>query len=146
MLLCVGFAAGIAVVKRLTTAAQRWVGEVEAQAVTDTMFGIPHSKSVEVDLGYYEIPAFKDRLRRAQDEAPYRPKRIVSSLMDLTLNAVTLLTMAGLLFAYHWSVLPILVVASVPGVLLRLRYSNDFYTWERKATVRERRSAYMNFY
>ena len=144
MLFLVGLAGGIAMLQSLATAAGRWIGEAQAQAVTDYMFGILHDKSVQVDLGYYENPEFKDKLHRAQREAPYRPKRIVNSLLDVALNGVTLLTMAGLLFAYHWSVLPILVVASVPGVLLRLRYSSHYYSWERKATLRERQSAYTN--
>jgi ATP-binding cassette subfamily B protein len=144
LLLLVGLAGGVALVQSLTTAAGRWIGEAQAQAVTDYMFGILHDKSVQVDLGYYENPEFKDKLHRAQREAPYRPKRIVNSLLEVALNGVTLLTMAGLLLAYHWSVLPILLLSSVPGVLLRLRYSSQYYSWERKATLRERQSAYTN--
>jgi len=144
MLLLVGAAGGIALLQSLATAGGRWIGEAQAQAVTDYMFGILHDKSVQVDLGYYENPGFRDKLHRAQLEAPYRPKRIVNSLLEFTLNGVTLVVMAGLLFAFHWSVLPILIVSSVPGVLLRLRYSSQYYSWERKATARERQSAYTN--
>ena len=144
MLLLVGLAAGIALLQSLATAAGRWIGEAQAQSVTDYMFGILHDKSVQVDLGYYENPEFKDKLHRAQREAPYRPKRIVNSLLEVAQNGVTLLTMAGLLCAFHWSVLPVLVVSCVPGVLLRLRYSSQYYSWERKATLRERQSAYTN--
>ena len=144
MLALVGLAGGIALLQSLATAAGRWIGEAQAQSVTDYMFGILHDKSVQVDLGYYENPEFKDKLHRAQREAPYRPKRIVNSLLEVAQNLVTLLTMAGLLCAYHWSVLPVLVVSCVPGVLLRLRYSSQYYSWERKATLRERQSAYTN--
>jgi len=144
MLLLVGLAAGIALLQSLATAAGRWIGEAQAQSVTDYMFGILHDKSVQVDLGYYENPEFKDKLHRAQREAPYRPKRIVNSLLEVAQNGVTLLTMAGLLCAFHWSVLPVLVVSCVPGVLLRLRYSSQYYSWERTATLRERQSAYTN--
>jgi ATP-binding cassette subfamily B protein len=144
MLLLVGLAAGIALLQSLATAAGRWIGEAQAQSVTDYMFGILHDQSVQVDLGYYENPEFKDKLHRAQREAPYRPKRIVNSLLEVAQNGVTLLTMAGLLCAFHWSVLPVLVVSCVPGVLLRLRTSSQYYSWERKATLRERQSAYTN--
>ena len=144
MLLLVGLAGGIAMLQSLATAASRWIGEAQAQSVTDYMFGILHDKSVQVDLGYYENPDFKDKLHRAQREAPYRPKRIVNSLLEVAQNGVTLLTMAGLLCAYHWWVLPVLLVSCVPGVLLRLRYSSQYYSWELKATLRERQSAYTN--
>ncbi|HZL99019.1 MAG TPA: ABC transporter ATP-binding protein [Planctomycetota bacterium] len=144
MLSLVGLAASIALLQSLATAAGRWIGEAQAQAVTDYMFGILHDKSVQVDLGYYENPEFKDKLHRAQREAPYRPKRIVNSLLEVAQNGVTVLTMAGLLCAFHWSVLPVLVASCVPGVLLRLRTSSQYYSWERKATLRERQSAYTN--
>ena len=144
MLVLVGWAAGISLLQSFLTAAGRWVGEAQAQAVTDYMFGVLHDKSVAVDLEYYENHAFKDKMHRAQREAPFRPKRIVNSLLQVSGNGVSLLTMAGLLVSYHWSVLPILLVSSVPGVMLRLRYSSQFYSWTRKATSRERRSAYTN--
>ena len=144
MLLIVGLAAGIALLQSLAAAAGRWIGEAQAQSLTDYMFGVLHDKSVQVDLGYYENPEFKDKLHRAQREAPYRPKRIVNSLIEVATNGVALLTMAGLLAGFHWWVLPVLVVSAVPGVMLRLRYSSEYYSWERKATPQERRSAYTN--
>ena len=144
MLLLIGFAAGISLLQSLCMAGQRWIGEAQAQAVTDYMHGILHDKSVQVDLGYYENPAYKDKMHRAQREAPFRPKRIVNSLLEFTGNGVTLLALAGLLVSYHWSVLPILLAVSVPGVLLRLRYSSQYYSWERTATGRERLAFYTN--
>ncbi len=144
MLLMVGFAAGVALLQSLSQAAGRWIGEAQAQAVTDYMYGILHDKSVAVDLSYYENPGFKDKLHRAQREAPFRPRRIVSSLLDVSNNGVLLLSMAALLVSYHWAVLPVLLLSSVPGALLRLRYSSHYYSWERKATPRERLSLYTN--
>ena len=139
----VGLAAVLTIAQSLFQAAGRWLGEAQAQAVTDHMMGILHEQSVRVDLSYYENPDFKDKLHRAQREAPFRPKRIVNSLLEVALHGITMLTMAGLLFTYHWSVLPILLLASVPGVILRLRYSSHFYSWGRKATTRERHSVYL---
>ena len=144
MYFLVAVAGGLTVLQSLLQAGGRWVGEAQAQAVTDYMFGILHEKSVQVDLGYYENPAYRDKLHRAQREAPYRPKRMVNSLLQVSNNLVMLATMGALLVSYHWSVLPILLAASVPGVLMRLRYSSHYYSWERKATARERRSFYTN--
>jgi ATP-binding cassette subfamily B protein len=140
----IGIAGGVSVLQSLVAAGSRWIGVAQAQAVTDYMFGILHDKSIAVDLGYYENPAFRDKLHRAQREAPFRPTRIVGSLREVALNGFTLLTMAAVLVTYHWSVLPILVVASVPGALLRLRYSSHYYRWERRATSRERQAHYTN--
>jgi ATP-binding cassette subfamily B protein len=144
MLVLVAYAGGISIAQSLCTAGSRWVGEAQAEAVTDYMSGILHEKSVSVDLAYYENPVHRDKLHRAQRQAPFRPRRIVQGLLAFTLNLVSLLTMAAVLLTYHWSVLPILVVASLPGVLLRLRYSSQYYSWELQKTPRERYSAYTN--
>ena len=51
------------------------------QVVTDHVSDVIHSKSIAVDLEYYENSAYYDTLHRAQQEAPYRPMRIVTDLL-----------------------------------------------------------------
>ena len=52
------------------------------QVVTDHVSDIIHSKSIAVDLEYYENSRYYDTLHRAQQEAPYRPMRIVNDLVS----------------------------------------------------------------
>jgi ATP-binding cassette subfamily B protein len=144
MLLLIGLAAGIGLLQSFLTAAGRWVGEAQAQAVTDYMYGVLHDKSLEVDLAYYENPLHRDTLHRAQRSAPFRPKRIVISLLEFLRNGSQLVVMSIVLAAFHWSVLPILILSSIPGTLLRIRYSSEYYAWEVRATLRERWAAYFN--
>jgi ATP-binding cassette subfamily B protein len=46
------------------------------------MHDILHAKSIEVDLEYYENSQYLDTLHRAQQEAPFRPTRIVHGLLQ----------------------------------------------------------------
>lgn len=143
-LLLVAGAAGVALLQALFSSIGKVVGDWQAQSVTDYMFGVLHSKSIEVDLGYYETPSYRDTLFRAQQQAPYRPNAIVSGLRDIARNGLSLLIMGGLLMSLHWAIFPILILVSIPGVILRLTYARKVYVHERSVTGIERMANYVN--
>lgn len=121
------------------------VNGAQALAVTDHMSDVLHAKSVEVDLEYYESARYYDTLHRAQREAPYRPTHLVNGLARVGQNAISLLAVAGLLLAFHWSLAVILVAAVLPGVAVRLAYAGTMYRWQRERTSTERRADYFNW-
>ncbi len=133
---------GVALLGALCRLAAGFIREAQAQAVSDRMHDVLHSKSIEVDLEYYENPRYYDTLHRAQREAPYRPTRIVNGLVQLGQSGVSLLAMVALLFSFHWAVALVLLFATLPGVLVRLKFSAKLYRWQRERTSAERRSAY----
>jgi ATP-binding cassette subfamily B protein len=135
-------AGGVAVGLGLMDAGARLVTEAQGQVVADFMFSRIHEKATTVDLAYYEEPQHRDTLRLAQQTASQRPREILSELLGVSRNGASLLVMAGLLASFHWAVLPLMLVAALPAVLLRLRYSADFYSWERRATPDERLASY----
>ena len=121
-------------------------GEVQAQQVTDWMQGILHAKSVDADLEFYENPSSYDTLHRAQEEAPSRPTRVVSSLMQISQNTVSLVAMAGLLlYALHWTFVLVLIVAAVPGLLVKLRFTSAIFQLRRRQTATERQVVFLNY-
>ena len=121
------------------------VNGVQAQIVTDHMYDVLHAKSLEVDLEYYENAKYYDTLHRAQQEAPYRPTRIVNGLLRVGQNGVSLIAIAGLLVASHWAIIAILIAAAIPGVLVRLYYAEKMYVWQRAQTANERKAIYFNW-
>ena len=123
----------------------RLASETQALAVTDHMHDLLHAKSIEVDLEYYENSQYHDTLHRAQQEAPFRPTRIVHGLLQVGRSSISLLAIAGLLFSFQWGVAVILFVAAVPGVLVRLRYAGRLFYWQRQRTPAERRARYFNW-
>jgi ATP-binding cassette subfamily B protein len=143
--LLIGLMGVVTLVGALCRSMAGLVSEAQAQVVTDHVSDILHAKSIEVDLEYYESSQYYDTLHRAQQEAPYRPTRIVNGLAQVGQNGVSLLAMAGLLFSFHWGVAAILFAAVVPGVLVRLRYAGKMYRWQRQRTPAERQAWYFHW-
>jgi len=143
--LLIGLAGGVALITALFRSLAGLVSEVQAQVITDHMSDVLHAKSIEVDLEYYESAQYYDKLHRAQREAPYRPTRILNGLVQVGQNSISLLAMAGLLFSFHWGIAAILFVATIPGLLVRLRYAGLAYRWQRQRTCAERQAWYFHW-
>jgi ATP-binding cassette subfamily B protein len=116
----------------------------QAHVVTDRMYEILHSKSIEMDLEYYENSEYYDSLHRAQQEAPYRPTRIVEGIFGCGQSAISLIAIGGLLLTFHWSVPGFLILAAIPGLLVRFRFAKRLYIWSRRKTLTERQALYFN--
>ena len=135
----------LALLATLCNALSGLVARAHTQAVIDYMHAILHCKSQEVDLEYYENSDYFDALHRAQAEAPWRPREILTSLIHIGQNSVTLVALAGLLFWLHWSIPVVLLLAAIPEVLVRLFYSKQLFAWQRKRTPLERKAGYLSF-
>lgn len=121
------------------------VRDAQAQIVTDHVQGIIHSKSIEVDLEYYENPQYFDTLYRAQQEATYRPTRIVNSLLQIGQSGLSLLGIIGLLVSFQWIIALVLVLGSIPGIFVRLKYAGKLYDWQIRSTPLERMAYYLHW-
>src|ERR1043166_3516326 len=121
------------------------VSTAQAQIVTDRMHDILHAKSVEMDLEYYENSKYYDTLHRAQQEAPFRPTQILTSLLQLGQSATSLIAITALLLSLHWAVPAFLIAAAIPGVLVRFRFAAKFFLWQRGRTSTERQASYFDW-
>ena len=122
------------------------VQEGQASAVTEFMQDLLHEKSLQVDLECYEAPAFKNTFQRAQQEAPYRPTRIVQGLAQMVQSGLSLLAISGLLFfSIHWAFGLILGAAAIPGLWLRFRQAKRMFHWQVERTPLEREVDYYNW-
>ncbi len=142
IVLLIGLMGGAALLIALARSLSGVVGKAQARVVTDRMQDILHERSVSVDLAFYEDSRFYDTLHRAQSEAPYRPTSIVNGLIQSLQNLITLAAMTGLLLTFHWAVALVLAAATAPGVLVRLKYSRELWTWQRDRTETDRRAWY----
>jgi len=141
---------GCALLVQLANAACKSFGQLvqEAQAaqVTEYMQDLLHRKSAEVELEYYETPAFKNTFHRAQQEAPYRPTRIVQGLAQLTQSGLSLLGLSGLLiFSIHWAVGAAVAVAALPALWVRFSQTRRMFDWQVERTPFERQLEYYNW-
>ena len=136
-------AGGATVLNSLSQSLNELVNTAHSQKVTDYMQDIIHAKSIEADLEYYENAKYHDALQRAQQEAPYRPPQILNRLAQLGQNTISLVAMLGLLVSLHWGIIGILLVATLPAVLVRTKFSRIMYSWQRRRTQLERQSMYL---
>ncbi|MEM7554526.1 MAG: ABC transporter ATP-binding protein [Cyanobacteria bacterium P01_A01_bin.84] len=136
-------AAAVTLITTLVNSLAELVTTAHSRQVTDYMQGIIQAKSIEADLEYYENPVYYDTLQRAQQEAPYRPPQILNRLAKLGQNAISLIGMISLLLSLHWGIPGVLFVAALPAMLVRVKYSQIIYRWQRKKTPLERQSAYL---
>jgi len=138
----VAIAGAVILATTLCESSTNLVNTLQTQRVTDYMESILHAKSIEVDLEYYEDAEYYDKLQRAQREAPSRPTQIVNHLTQIGQNGISLVAIVGLLLSFHWGIVGVLFVVTIPSVLVRLKYAKIMYRWERERTPIQRRAWY----
>ncbi len=104
-----------------------------------------HERAVRADLAFYESPRYFDTLQRARESGSQRPVQVVSNLMLLVKNTLMLAAIVVLLATINWMLLPLLLVAIVPALLVRLRFTRKLYDWQRQRTQMERRAGYLDW-
>jgi ATP-binding cassette subfamily B protein len=137
--------AGVALLSSMISILATWVSQGHSHLVVDHVQNILHAKSLEVDLEYYENSRWYDQLHRAQQEASFRPIAILNSLVQVGQNAISLVAMGALLWMFHWAVVPVLILVALPDFLVRLRFANIMYDWQRSRTSEARKAGYLNW-
>ena len=122
-----------------------YVGEGQGLAMQNRMSRVVQSKAASMDLEYFENAEFFNTLHRAQEEAPFRPTRIVNGLTSLAQNGATLLVVVIALASVHPLVPLVLLISVLPGLLVRLKFVSIAFEWTQKSTATERRAQYLHF-
>jgi len=144
-LLYIGIACGVGLITAFFNFLTDYIKKAQAITVTDYMFSVLHEKSVQTDLAFYESPEYRDTLFRAQREGPYRPTNIVNGLFAAGQSAASFAAVCWLLVLFNPLLPIVMIAAAVPGILLRLKYSEKIYSWQEKRTEDERRSYYFHW-
>lgn len=141
----IGLACGVGLLTAFFNFLTDYIKKAQSLVVADHMFSVLHEKAVETDLAYYESPEYRDTLFRAQREGPYRPTSIVNGLFSASQSGASFVAVFGLLFLFNPVLSIVMVAAAVPGIFLRLKYSEKIYTWQEKRTEDERRAYYFHW-
>jgi len=145
IVLLIFLAAAAAFFTVLNSAVLSIVSEAQAALVSDNILDLLHDKSIEADLEYYENPKYYDTLYRAQNDAPFRPTRIVNSIFQVCQNGISLVIVFGLIASFSWIVAASLTIAAIPVAFVRLIYSNRIYEWQCSCTAKERKVWYFHW-
>lgn len=128
------------IVKALATLAT----EINAQRVKESIDEKIHECAVNLDLAFYESPAYFDTMKRAKDAGPEMPNNVVLNLADIAKNCLTLVAIGSILISISWLLLPLLALFVAPTLLVRIRYAGRMYQWRRRQTPVERQAAYLS--
>jgi ATP-binding cassette subfamily B protein len=143
--LWIGLAGLVALLSALCNSLGGLASEAQALAVADHVSDVIHSQSIAVDLGYYEDSSFHDTLHHAQQEAPFRPARIVNGLKQTLQSGLVLIGLIALLFTFHWAVGLALLLAAVPSATVRLVYARKLFSFEQTRAEAERQAWYYHW-
>lgn len=141
----IALAGVVALLSSLLNALSGYVAEAQTLGVADHVADVIHAKSIAVDLGYYEDPAFHDTLHLAQQDAPSRPASIVNGLRQTLQSALILCGIVGLLFTFHWAVGLALLLAALPAGIIRLLYARQLFGFEQSRVELERQAWYYHW-
>lgn len=121
-----------------------WVAEQHAIAVSDHVHGLLHAKLMEVDLAFYENTGEQNRLHLVQEQAMTKPVGVLGGLFRLLQGAVGLMGVMILLGALEPLLVLVLILAGVPGLLMRMIRSRRLYEWRRSLAPMEREAGYFH--
>ena len=139
-------AGSIALLVALCRSLTEIVNEAQSYYVTEEMSDRIHRQSVALDLSHYENANFHDMMQRAQEEAPYRPLAILTTLTQIGQAAVSLIGIVGLLVTFSIPLLLLLLLCAMPGALFRMFYSRQMRNVRRHQTPRERLAEFYHYF
>jgi ATP-binding cassette subfamily B protein len=111
----------------------------------DYMYGLIHKKSARIDLINFEKSEYYNCLSRASKEATWRPNNILNNLISLLRAFVSFIALAVLIIAFNPLLAILLLLANLPGIWLKLHYSDKLYNFQKKETPEERKASYFNW-
>lgn len=132
----------ITLLNRLINVVSAVNNDVLTQRLIDYINDKIQTQSVRLDMAYYDNPEFHDTFHRAQQEAAFRPIRILENMVQLVGSVISLAGVAAMLLASSWQVIVVMVVAVVPTFCVKLYKSRRIYRFRRETTQLMRRSNY----
>lgn len=119
--------------------------ETQTMLVADYIQRQIHDRAIRADLAFYESPRYFDTLQRAREAGSQRPAQVVSNLLLLVKNTLMLGAVVVLLATINWMLLPVLLLAVIPALLVRLYFTRNLYDWRRRRTQMERQAGYLDW-
>jgi len=144
LLFLLPFVVGVALAGWLCRALSTFASEAQSTAVTRHVQGILQKKSVEVDYQCYEDPSFHNIMRMAHGEAASRPTSIVLNLTSVVRSIFSILAVSAVLFVSHAYLVPVVILAVVPGTVARILNSRARHAWRLKHASKERYAGYLH--
>ena len=123
----------------LQTQQHRLLGERVSQRVWDRLL----DTTARADLLRYESPGFATALERIQQNAVTRPFAVTAALLGLSGGLLGVVTMSAVLIGVEPLLVPVLLAAGLPAVLLSRWASSTEFAFAQRLTAIYRRRTYL---
>jgi ATP-binding cassette, subfamily B, bacterial len=130
----------VAVIGQFST----YLNTLQQQKISDYVAELVLNKAINVDLEYYENPAYHDNLHMAQLQSQYRIPQLVTNMNGLLLNSFSLLFLICFFFTLHWFYALLFLFLSLPLAAIKWYYSYQLYRLEKKFIPAEREAGYLH--
>lgn len=145
LFISLGFAVAALVALVIVQALAGYVRTAQGIAVGEVVDRAIHDRAVNVDLGFYESPAYFDSLQRARQAGTQRPAQVVSGLLLAVKAVMFLVAILAMIGSIDWRVLPFIMLAVAAVLVVRLRFTQALFVWQRQRTALERKAAYLDW-
>jgi len=120
------------------------VTEAQSARISEHIDDRIHGCAVDLDLAFYESPAYFDTMKRARDAGPDRANAILTNLVDIAKNILMMAVLGSVLISISWILLPLLALFILPTLWVRVRFADKMYEWRHSTTALERSSSYLS--
>ncbi len=134
----------IGLLDRLLSTLSNIVQQLLQDRVADQVQFLILQKANSLDLAFFENPEFYDKLRRAAEEANYKPVMMISQTFDLARAIITLISMVFLLFQLAWWLAVVALIVPIPSFIASSRYGWIGYHRRRRQSPERRQMHYFN--
>ena len=100
-------------------------------------------KAAALDVESFENAETYDALRNAYNEVGSRPLGVMFQLIGIVQAVITLASIGSLMARLGWQVLPLVLLASIPGVIVSSRFGAEGYRVMRRRATDARHQNYL---
>ncbi|MDD4554207.1 MAG: signal peptidase I [Bacteroidales bacterium] len=113
-----------------------------SQSVTRNIYRLLHEKHTTLGLAFLEDPIHQDQIHRAGQEAAFRPVKLIQSGIILIQSVISCVVISVFILMTQGYLLGLLLIALIPGFLVRIRFTTLFYHYRRNNSKEEREGHY----
>lgn len=127
-------------INHLSNSFDAYVKEVREQKFFDYIYERIQEKTTSIHVEYFDDDKYYDLFSRTLENAQSKPLYIVNNTISVIQNTLALLSLAILLFSLHSAVFFVLLLATVPLGIVKLKFSKALYKWVKKNTQKSRKA------
>ncbi|MCM3880978.1 MAG: ABC transporter ATP-binding protein/permease [Vicinamibacterales bacterium] len=135
----VGIAAVAALLQTIYGASRELLGDTLQNRISLRIL----EKAAALDVESFENAETYDALRNAYNEVGSRPLGVVFQIIGMGQALVTLASIGSLMARLGWHVMPIILLASVPGVIVSSKFGAESYRMIRRRATEARHQNYL---